>query len=221
MAKRRNNRMAENIGDFAGPDADRENIEKLAKAAEEANAKAGHNSGEPSDEVIDRNFDSIEVAWVEIDAAGRVMQQARAALKAARTTAKTDMGSKAWVDSVEAAVKLKRQTDKGGSSELVAEHRQIGRILRIKNVAIGTQFGLYAFPEVESEAPKDDKTLANEAFLAGEHAGLNAEPIDNCPHPAGSPQAFGWRNGHQIGADKLSENLRTGHTQASGGAAAH
>lgn len=220
MARKPKNKMAENIGDFAGPDADRENIEKLAKAAEEANAKAGHNSGEPADEVLDRNFDAIEVAWNDIDAAGRIMQKARAALAATRKTAKTDCGSKAWVDSIEASVKLKRQTDKSGSSELVAEHRQIGRILRLKNVPLGTQFGLYAFPEVEPEAPKDEKTIANEAYLAGEHAGLNGEPKENCPHHAGTPQAFGWRNGWQVGADKLTDSFKTGTLPVAGAEAA-
>lgn len=223
MARKPKNKLPENLGDFAGPDADRENIEKLAKAAEEANKKIGHNSGEPSDESIERNFDAIEVALIEIDAAGRIMQKARQALGAVQKTAKTDLGSKAWVDSIVASVKLKRQTDKGGSSEIVAEHRQMGRILRLKNVAIGTQFGLYAFPENEPEAPKDDKTLANEAFLAGEHAGLNGEPVDNCPHQAGTPKAFGWRNGWQVGADKLTDSFAKGTipTASAGEAASH
>jgi hypothetical protein len=195
MARKPKNKMAENIGDFAGPDADRENIEKLAKAAEEANAKAGHNSGEPPDEVISRTFNAIEVAWSEIDAAGRIMQKARAGLAAARKTAKTDCGAKSWVDSVEAAVKLKRQTDKSGAGELVTEHRQIGRVLRIMNVPIGTQFNLFAVREDGVEGKTGAAPSGMDAELQGQHAFSNSEDRGNNPFQQGSEDFVAWDTG--------------------------
>lgn len=218
MPRKPRNKRAENLADFAGPDADHENIEKLAKAAAESNSKIGHNSGEPSDEVLKRNADAIEVAWVEIDAAMRIVQAARAGLAVARKNAKTDFGAKSWVDSVEAAIKLKRAADKGGSSEIVSEHRQIGRALRVMGCALGTQFNLFASP-ADDVAPKDEKTIEAEATLAGEHAGLNGEPKENNPHQAGTPQWFGWNNGHTIGVDKLADGFRNGGAPTSEAAA--
>jgi hypothetical protein len=192
--KPKKNRLAENIGDFAGPDADRENIEKLAKAAADNNAKIGHNGGDPPDEVIKRNADAIEVALVEIDAALRIVQTARAGLAVARKNAKTDFGSKSWVDSVEAAVKLKRAAEKGGSGEIVTEHRQMGRILRLLDTPLGHQFGLF-----DVGADKDDPVVAKPAMdaeLQGQHAWANNEPISNNPFTPGSEEFVAWETGH-------------------------
>lgn len=195
MGKGRGRRglQAQNLGDFAGGDADKETIEKLAEAAKKANEKGGHNS-EPPDEVVSRNFDSIELALIEIDNAARIMQKARAGLKAARDTAKTDCGSKAWADSIVASVKLKRQGEKGGNGELVTEHRQIGRILRLKGVPLGVQFKLFAFEEgADDGAP----VAAMDAELQGQHAYSNGEPMTNNPFDAVSQTEFhnDWKHG--------------------------
>lgn len=210
MAKRatRTNRTAEH-GDFAGPDADMANIEKLAAAAAEANAKAGHNSGEPPDEVIKRNADAIEVALIEIDTAMRVVQKARADLGAVLKTAKTDMGSKEWATEVMESVKLKRAAAKGGAGSIVSSHRMKGRILRLLDTPLGVQFNLFAMPTVD-EIKADPAKAEAEATLAGEKAGRSGEPMDNCPHTPGTPEAFGWRNGWQRGFDAAAEALARG-----------
>ena len=126
-------RRAENLAAFAGGDHDQETVAKLEEAAREANAKAGHNSGEPPDEVIKRNAIAIELGLREILAAQKIVQQARADFKVTRNTAKTDTGSKGWVNSLVAALKMKIAAEKGGSGEMVTEHRQIGRILRLRS----------------------------------------------------------------------------------------
>jgi len=190
MAKRRA-KQAENLSDFAGPDADKETIEKLAEAARKVNEKGGGNS-EPKDEVLGRNFDAIELALVEIDSAARIMQKARAGLKAARDTAKTDCGSKAWVDSIVAAVKLKRQGEKGGNGELVTEHRQIGRLLRLKGVPLGTQFKLFHFVD---ETPDGVPSADMDAELQGQHAYSNGEPLTNNPKQPGTQEHVDWAHG--------------------------
>lgn len=185
--------QAANIGDFAGGDADQETIAKLAEAAKKNNEKAGHNS-EPPDEVVSRNFDAIELALIEIDNASRIMQKARAGLKAALDTAKTDCGSKAWALSIQASVKLKRQGEKGGNGELVTEHRQIGRILRLKGVPLGVQFKLFAFadePAGEDGAP----VAAMDAELQGQHAYSNNEPLTNNPFQPGTQEHVDWGMG--------------------------
>lgn len=205
--KPRKPRTAPNLEQFAGPDADTETIERLSAAAAAANGKPGHNSGEPPDEVVNRNFDAIEVALAEIDAAGRIMQKARAELKAARSTAKTDCGSKAWVESIVAAVKLKRQAEKGGTGELVTEHRQIGRILRLKGVPLGTQYNLFAVPETDKDGAKVDATAE------GEHAGREGVPREDNKYTPGSPDWFAWNNGWQAGQDAIAATLGRGNAE--------
>lgn len=204
----RTNRTADHA-DFSGPDADKANIERLAAAAKEANAKAGHNSGEPLDEVIKRNADAIEVALIEIDTAMRTVQAARAGLAAAQKTAKTDLGSKEWVESVKAAVKLKRAAAKGGTSSIVSEHRQMGRVLRLLDTPLGVQFNLFAMP-TDEEIKADPVKSEAEATLAGEKAGREGQPMDNCPHTPGSAEAFAWRNAWQRGFDAAAEALARG-----------
>lgn len=183
--------QAANLGDFAGGDADKETIEKLAEAAKKANEKGGHNS-EPPDEVINRNFDSIELSLIEIDNASRIMQKARAGLKAALDTAKTDCGSKAWALSIQASVKLKRQGEKGGNGELVTEHRQIGRILRLKGVPLGVQFKLFAF---EGEPADGAPVAAFDPELQGQAAWRNSEPRTNNPFQQGTQEFVDWDTG--------------------------
>lgn len=194
-----------NLGDFAGGDADKETIEKLAEAAKKNNAKGGDNS-EPPDEVVSRNFDSIELALIEIDNASRIMQKARAGLKAALDTAKTDCGSKAWALSIQASVKLKRQGEKGGNGELVTEHRQIGRILRLKGVPLGVQFKLFQF----EDAPADGAPVAAmDAELQGQHAYSNNEPLVNNPFQPGTQEhvdwGMGWNNAQTAKVRSMGE----------------
>ena len=196
--------QAANLGDFAGGDADKETIEKLAEAAKKNNEKAGHNS-EPPDEIIDRNFNSIELAMIEIDNASRIMQKARAGLKAALDTAKTDCGSKAWALSIQASVKLKRQGEKGGNGEIATEHRQIGRILRLKGVPLGTQFNLFAVPETDANGAKVDATAL------GEQAGREGVKREDNPFAAGGEDWFAWNNGWQVGQDTIAATLGRGN----------
>jgi len=222
MARKPRTKRPENLADFAGPDADRENMEKLAAAAKEANARGGHNS-EPNLDALRSAANEIEVALVEIDGAAKIMGSARAKLATARKVSKSLLGSKTWVDSVEAAVKLKRAADKGGMGGIVTEHRQIGAVMRAIECPLYHQFNLFHVGDdaPEDGVPKSEKALEAEATLAGEHAGLNGEPRSNNPHQPGSPQHFAWTNGHVIGADKLTDSFKTGAVPAPAGTPAH
>lgn len=200
----RTNRTADHA-DFSGPDADKANIERLAAAAKEANAKTGHNGGEPLDEVIKRNADAIEVALIEIDTAMRTVQAARAGLAAAQKTAKTDLGSKEWVESVKAAVKLKRAAAKGGLGSIVSEHRKMGRVLRLLDTPLGVQYNLFAVPaDVDAEP---GKTSAMDAELQGDAAWRNNEPESNNPFQAGTENHVLWQQGFRtamaVAANKM------------------
>ena len=209
MAKRKNQRAtghAANLGDHAGPDANKEAIEKLAAAAAAENAKRTHNS-EPTDEAIQRVANAVEVALIEIDTASRVMQKARADLGVARKTGKTDLGSKAWVDSVVASVKLKRAAAKGGAGEIVTEHRQMGRVLRLLDTPLGHQFKLFEMP---SDATEPGTTSTIDAELQGDAAWRNNEPISNNPFLQGTENFVLWEAGFNAAmaahANKMGPN---------------
>ena len=184
--------------DFAGPDHDKANMDKLTeqKAAENAANGMGHNSGDPPDEVIQRNANAIEVALIEIETAMRVVQKARADLGAALKTAKTDMGSKEWATEVMESVKLKRAAAKGGAGSIVSSHRMKGRILRLLDTPLGTQFGLFDMPAATAtSADGKPEASENEAELRGEQdykAGLKITDNNYMP---GTPQFAAWAAG--------------------------
>ncbi len=193
---------AQDQGDFAGPDADKENLERIAKAAaaENENAVPGHNSGDPSPDAITRSYNAIKAAKLEILAAGRIMQKVRAELSAAEKTAKTDMGSKGWVISVKKSVQMDMDAEKGGLGEIVTEHRQIGLILRTMNVPIGTQYGLFAepvLPETSAESTNGVSTQAteNEAELRGEQDYKQGLKITDNYYQPGTPEYVSWGTG--------------------------
>lgn len=206
MAKKPNARRAQTQSDFANHDADKENIERIAaaRAAENKSAGIGHNSGEPSDEVIQRNYNALLAAKVEIDAAARIMQKARAEYGAARKTAKTDLGSKSWVDDIVEAIDTARAAEKGGAGELVTTHRRIGRVFKVMNVPLYHQFKLFDLPE-ETEAAGDIKIATPAtAYLQGEQAYRDEAPADSNPFTPGSEQFVSWANGY---ADRRQASL--------------
>jgi hypothetical protein len=169
---------AEDHGDFAGDNKDKEKLDQLARDAAKANATIGHNS-EPNDEIKQRNLNAIMVTLAEIDAAGRIMQKARAAFGAAKKTAKTDMGSQAWADSCVKAAQAIRAADKGGMGGMSSEHRQIGAFLKVAQHPLYHQFGLWDV-RVEEEQPAETKPVSEaDAYAMGEAAYKNGEPKDN------------------------------------------
>lgn len=210
MAKRK---RATNHSDFAGPDADREAIEKLSSAAAKENKKAGKNAGPISDEALARHIDLIQAAELEFDEARDAAAVKSGILRNRYKVAKNDGAD---IEALKLALKLAKRT----TGEVVTEHRNVGRIIRLMNLPIGHQFNLFPVDDVAAE-PKDEKSIEAEATLAGEHAGLNGEPKSNNPHQGGTPQWFGWNNGHQVGADKLADGLRTGNAHPATGAPAH
>ena len=215
MAKKKRER-ATNHADFAGADAHAEAVDKLADAGAKENEKRGKNAGPISDEAMLRHIELIQGAELEYDEARDAAAVKSGILRNRYKVAKND-----GVD-IE-ALKLALRLAKRSSGEVVTEHRAVRRIILLMNLPIGHQFDLFkvAGDDEPETAPTDEKTLEAEATLAGEHAGLNGEPRENNPHPAGTPKWFGWNNGHQVGTDKLADGLRTGNAHAATGAPAH
>lgn len=168
--------------DFAGPDAEREAIEKLAKAAQEANAKGGHNSG-PSDETYLTNVRLIQADQIALDELVAAANEQRGVLRNRYKVAKKDGCD---VEAIRLVLKLGKRT----SGEVVTEHRNVGRILRLLDHPLGTQYNLFVVGG-EDEAP----ATAMDAELQGQHAGRNGESADNNPFPPGSAEHVEWRQG--------------------------
>lgn len=198
MAKKPNAQRAQTQSDFANHNADAENLEKIerSRAAENAKAGVGHNSGEPSDEVIERHFNALLVSKLEIEAAARIMQKARAEYGAARKTAKTDLGSKSWVDDIVDAIDDFRQAEKGGTGEIVTRHRRKGRVFKIMNVPLYHQHDLFKAPEATTVVDGIKIATPATAYLLGEQAYRDEAPADSNPFTPGSEQFVSWANGY-------------------------
>lgn len=128
--------------DFAGPDADREAIERLARAAQLANEgrQGGQHGGGVPDEVLQRNTRLIEAAQAELDEVMGEAAKLRGVLGNRKKVAKSDGCD---VDAIVQALRLKKQAGNGGSEPIVTRHRMVGRILGLLGHPLGTQFNLF------------------------------------------------------------------------------
>lgn len=213
---RRKTQAAGNLAEFVEEDADQAQLARLSAAREAEVAKEGHNSGDPPAEVLKRNADAIELGLLEINRAQKLVQTARAEFKAIRDTAKTDFGgSRSWVESTVKAVKLKLQAAKGGTGEIVTEHRQIGAVLRlVDDCPLGHQYGLFAEPIPAVDLSPEQQE--SEAELAGAHAWSNNEPVGNNPHadhtsPKHVGWARGWHRAQVAGVRSMDDAQETSH----------
>lgn len=153
---------------------------------------AGHNSGEIPTEVYERHLAAIQTKRTAMDKAHEAYKQARGEFRSAFKTAKADGCN---IDAMKEAHRL----SKLDQLEVVQDFRDLGRILRIMEAPIGTQFGL--FPEVELPKPVN-------AVLAGQHAGKNGEPRVNNPHPPGTPEYEQWDGGWLEKQAAIAEEMR-------------
>ena len=137
---------AANQADFAGPDADREAIERLARAARLANEQQV--GDRVADEVLQRNTLLIEAAQAELDELLGEVAKLRGVLGNRKKVAKNDGCD---VDAIVQALRLKKQAGAGGSEPIVTRHRMVGRILGLLGHPLGTQFKLFGNDTAEAE----------------------------------------------------------------------
>lgn len=86
------------------------------------------------------------------------------------------------VDAVMMALRLKKRE----AGEVVTEFRNVGKVLKILEAPLGTQWGLFTDVEVVDVMDAD---------AAGFHAGKNNEFSDNNPHAAGTEEHQKWHGG--------------------------
>jgi hypothetical protein len=141
---------AANQADFAGPDADREAIERLARAARLANEQQGgqQGGGRVADEVLQRNTLLIEAAQAELDEAMGEVAKLRGVLGNRKKVAKNDGCD---IDAIVQALRLKKQAGAGGSEPIVTRHRMVGRILGLLGHPLGMQFKLFGADEGKAD----------------------------------------------------------------------
>lgn len=193
----------ENASDFMGPDANKEAIETLSKAAAKENAKAKKNTGEVTDETVGMHVNLIKAAeenWREArDRAAELQGVLRNRFKVAKN------------DGVDIdALKLALRIAERSSGEVVAEQRSVGRYLRIMGVELGHQWA-FQFDEPGEGRPKVD------ANLQGQHAGKNGEPAENNPFTPGTEDFTAWAEGWTTGQAMLAGGIG----KAGSGAGAH
>lgn len=180
---------AEGLKDFTGPDPEKQAIETLAKAAAEKNKKrAGSNGDGPSDEVYLRNLTLIAADQVALDKLKEAVAEQVAVLRNRYKTSKDDGCDN---DAIRLYLKIKKRP----AGEIVSEHRSLGRILRLMEDPLGTQWQLFSIP-ADVEAAKEG-VVPMEAELQGQHAYSNGEPLENNPFGSepGSQNYVDWRQG--------------------------
>lgn len=182
---------AENQGDFAGPDAEKEAIEMLANAAKKANAKT--NTGEVADETVGMHINLIKAAEVEWRDLRDKASTAQGVLRNRYKVAKQDGVD---VDSLKLAFRIAERA----SGEVISEQRNVGRYLKIMGSPLGTQWSLFE-EEGENGKPKVD------ANLQGQHAGRNGEPAENNPFTPGTEEFTTWAEGWVNGQQMLGEGM--------------
>ena len=164
MAGKRTSRRNEDVADFAGPDANKEAIEKLANAAAAENKKRGtegKNVGEASDETVGMHVNLIKAAEIEWRELRDKASQAQGVLRQRYKVAK---GDGVDVDSLKLAFRFAERA----TGEVISEQRNVGRYLKIMGSPLGTQWSL--FDEPDADGAKLDATAqaaARDALLGG------------------------------------------------------
>ena len=206
MAGKRTSRRNEDVADFAGPDANKEAIEKLANAAAAENKKRGtegKNVGEASDETVGMHVNLIKAAEIEWRELRDKASQAQGVLRQRYKVAK---GDGVDVDSLKLAFRFAERA----TGEVISEQRNVGRYLKIMGSPLGTQWSL--FDEPDADGAKLDATAQ------GEQAGREGADRESNPYTPGTPNWFAYNNGWQNGQDAIAQTLGRGN---GAGAEAH
>lgn len=152
-------------------------------------------------EIIARNAVILTDLYSGLDESMVASQEWRGKISAAKKVAKKDGCD---VDAIVAAIKLKRRDP----DEVIAEHRNMVRVLKLLDSPLGTQFDF--FKDVDVKDTVDART-------AGKAAGKNGENADNNPHPQGTEQHAQWREGWGEGQAALAEKMGSNGGRRVGG----
>jgi hypothetical protein len=207
MARRR---KAADTSDFDGNSRGEglENIEKAAasRAAETKKKGIGHNSGSITDDELKRQTEHCISLYGDLMVAKGLYDKANGAWRAGIDIAKeAGAPKKELVD----YIKGRAERAKNGDGPMVAYHRNYGRLARLMNDPIGTQWGLF---EVRGDNEIDEATgkpasAAMDAELQGQAAFRNGEPCEPPFQPATEEFVLfeqGWKNAERATAMQMA-----------------
>lgn len=198
--------------EFAGPDTEKDAIEKIAaaKAAAATEAEEDKKKGDNGGPIMDRD------AWrraanecvaedLELERLAEEIAEVRGRLSSIRKVAKSCGVD--WDVIVDYRKKAKR-IRKGEMGAMVTEHRRLGELMAIMDCPLYTQFNLFKLPDEVGEAAQG--VSAMDAELQGQHAYANNEPLTNNPFdPVTKTElhndwAHGWKQAQNANARQMS-----------------
>jgi hypothetical protein len=194
--------------EFAGPDATKEAMDKIAaarQAAETEKAQDGDNGGPIMDEEAwKRATVQLTAETIELEGLSEKVAEVRGRISSIKKVA--EKCGVDW-DVVKAKVKLDRRVAKGEMGAIVTEQRRLGSLMRLMESPLYTQFGLFA--ELPEDKPEEEGGRPGmDAELQGQHAYSNNEPLTSNPFPPGTQEhvdwGTGWRNAQTANARKMA-----------------
>ncbi len=209
------NRELQGAEEFAGTDAERDAIEKIAEARKAADKEAeadkkGDNGGPLLDEDAWRracNEYTAEMLTMEdlesqkSEVAGRISSIRKVAKKC-----KVD-----W-DLVKRYYEDHKVIRKGGMGAMVTDERRYRQLLKMMGSPLGTQFTLW---EVEAEpAAGASAKPGMDAELQGQHAYSNNEPRENNPFQPGTQEHVDWGLGWNQAQTATAMKMKPGGSEA-------
>jgi len=184
MAKRTNkkrNGELEGAGEFAGPDAEKEAIEKIAAAKAASEKEAEQDNGGPiMDEAAwKRAALELTAEQIEIDHLMEKVAEVRGRISSIKKVA--EKCGVDW-DVIKLYAKYQKRIRIGEMGAVVTEHRRLGALMRYMDCPLHTQFGL--FPEEPTGEDGKPATPAMEAELMGQHAYSQGAKLQDNPFNA-------------------------------------
>ncbi len=183
--------------EFAGPDAERDAIEKIAAAkaaATEAEQDAGDNGGPLMDEdAWRRAANELCAEQIEIDALMDKVAEVRGRISSIKKVA--EKCGVDW-DVIKLYAKYQKRIRIGEMGAVVTEHRRLGQLMELMDCPLFTQFELFKLP-ADQLAEGGAKAPEMEAELLGQHSySQGALLTDNPFHAATDVQRHNeWRHG--------------------------
>src|SRR5262245_44105337 len=185
-------------GEFAGPDTEKDAIEKIAaaKAAAEKEAEQDKRKGDNGGPFLDENAwrraaNELVAEQIEIDALMEKVAEVRGRISSIKKVAEKCGAD--W-DVIKLYAKYAKRVRLGEMGEIVTEFRRLGALMRLMGSPLHTQLGLF-IEEPQEGAPGSAKP-GMDAELQGQAAWRNDEPRTNNPFQPGTEKFVAWDTGY-------------------------
>lgn len=195
--------------EFAGADAEKEAIEKIAnaKAAAAKEVEADKKKGDNGSPLMDE--DAWKRACLEYTAEMLEMEDldAKKAEISGRISSIRKVAKKGKVewDLVKRYYDDHKAIRKGGMGAMVTDERRYRQLLKLMGSPLGTQFTLW---EVEPEQPEGAAAKPGmDAELQGQHAFSNSEDRENNPFTPGTDDYADWDRGWNNAFDATARKM--------------